>query len=161
MWDEEELQCAAPRHDNVNADTPFIPLKKSTLYKFKKQVSGKDKRAVSIVYDHAAQSGNEDNDYGDLPRSKKQLIDLSRSPFVDNEVGDKSILWHHSGIPEDLWVIGTNDIAFEMSKVASFFLFTQRLTLVFLMSFLSHAGVLCFSASQRMLHKNEDNHNSA
>ena len=127
---KEELQCTAPRHGNANADTPFFLLKKSTLYKFKKQVSGKGKRVVSIVYDNAAQSGNEDNDCGDLPRSKKQLIDLSGSPFADNEVGDilayseelgdNFILWHHSDIPEDLWVIGTNDIASEMSKAASF-----------------------------------------
>ena len=120
-----QRQC---RHDIL--DTTFFPLNKSTLDKFKKQVSGKGKRAVSIVYDNAAQSGNEDNDYGDLPRLKKQLIDLSRSPFADNkvgdilayneELGDNSILWHHSDIPENLWVIGTNDIASEMSNAASF-----------------------------------------
>ena len=66
----------------------------------------------------------------DLPRSKKQLTDLLRSPFAYNEVGnifaynkelgDNSVLWHHSDIPEDLWVIGTNDIAFEMSNAANF-----------------------------------------
>ena len=77
--DKEELQYTAPRHGNANADTPFFPLKKSTLDMFKKQVSGKGKRAVSTVYDNAAQSQNEDNDYGDLPRSKEELIDLSRS----------------------------------------------------------------------------------
>ena len=85
--DKEELQYTVPRHGNANADTPVFPLKKSRLDKFKKQVSGKGKRAVSIVYDNAAQSGSEGNDYEDLPRSKKQLIDLSRSPLADNEVG--------------------------------------------------------------------------
>ena len=55
---------------------------------------------------------NEDSDYGDLPRSKKQLIDLPRSSFMDNEVGDildynkelnnDAILWHHSDIPIEL-----------------------------------------------------------
>ena len=34
------------------------------------------------------QMRNENSDYGDLPRSKKQLIDLSRSSLMDNEVGD-------------------------------------------------------------------------
>ena len=57
-----------------------------------------------------SQIRNEDSDYGDLPRSKKQLIDLPRSSFMDNEVGDildynkelniDAILWHHSDIPE-------------------------------------------------------------
>ena len=67
--------------------------KKSTPDKFQKTVSRKVKRAVSIIYDNAAQSGNKDNNYGDLSRSKKQLIDLSRSPFAENEVGD--ILAHN------------------------------------------------------------------
>ena len=31
---------------------------------------------------------NEDRDYRDLPRSKKQLIDLPRSFLMDNEVCD-------------------------------------------------------------------------
>ena len=57
-----------------------------------------------------SQIRNEDSDYGDLPQSKKQLIDLPRSSFMDNEVGDildynkelniDAILWHHSDIPE-------------------------------------------------------------
>ena len=57
-----------------------------------------------------SQIRNEDSDYGDLPRSKKQLIDLPRSSFMDNEVGDildynkelniDAILWHHSDMPE-------------------------------------------------------------
>ena len=44
----------------------------------------------------------------------KNDYDLSRSTFADNEVGDilafdeelgdNSIFWHHSDIPEDLWV---------------------------------------------------------
>ena len=128
--DKEELQYTVPRHGNANVETPFFPLKKSTLEKFKKQVSGEGKRAVSIAHNNAAQSGNEGNDFGDLPRSKKQLIDLSCFPFADNEacdilaynekLGDKSILWHHSDIPEDLYVIGTNSIASEMSNAASF-----------------------------------------
>ena len=62
--------------------------------------------------------------------SSDKVIDLSRSPFADNEVGDilvynkelgdNSILWHHSDIPGDLWVTGTSDIAPEMSYAASF-----------------------------------------
>ena len=69
---------------------------------------------------------NEDSDYGDLPRSKKQLIDLSRSSLMDNEVGDilayneelnnDAIVWHHSDLPDDLWIIGTENIAVEMAN---------------------------------------------
>ena len=52
---------------------------------------------------------NKDCDYGNLPRSKKQLIDLSRSSLMDTQVdiltynkelNIDSIVWHHSDIPE-------------------------------------------------------------
>lgn len=66
----------------------------------------------------------------DLPRSKNQPIDLLRSPFAyievgnifayNKELGKNSVLWHHSDIPKDLWVIGTNGIASEMSYAANF-----------------------------------------
>ena len=69
---------------------------------------------------------NEDSDYGVLPRSKKQSKDLSCSSSMDNEVCDilayneelnnDAIVWHHSDIPDDLWVIGTENIAVEMAN---------------------------------------------
>ena len=75
---------------------------------------------------HVTQMRNEDKDYGDLPRSKKELIDLSKFFLMDNEVGDilayneklnnDPIIWHHSDIPDDVWVIGTENIAVEMSN---------------------------------------------
>ena len=43
---------------------------------------------ISRLYDNITQMRNEDIDYGDLPRSKKQLIHLSRSSSMDNEVGN-------------------------------------------------------------------------
>ena len=79
----------------------------------------KGKRVISVLYNNVTQMG-------DLPRSNKQLIDFSRSSLMDNEVGDilaynkklnnDAILWHHSDIPDDLWVIGTENIAVEMSN---------------------------------------------
>ena len=70
------MQYTAPRHGNANADTPFFPLKKTTLDKFKNQVSGKGKRALSIVVT--------------MQRNLKMRkdYDLSRSTFADNEGGD-------------------------------------------------------------------------
>ena len=86
----------------------------------------KGKRVISVLYNNVTQMRNEDSDYGDLPRSNKQLIDFSRSSLMDNEVGDilayneklnnYAIVWHHSDIPDDLWVTGTENIAVEMSN---------------------------------------------
>ena len=55
---------------------------------FKAKSQSKGKRVISVLYNNVTQMQNEDTDYGDLPRSKKQLIDLSRSSLLDNEVGD-------------------------------------------------------------------------
>ena len=78
------------------------------------------------MYDKVTQMRNKDSDYGDLPRSKKELIDLSRSSLIDSEVGDilayneelnnGAIVWHHSDIPDNLWVIWTENIAVEISN---------------------------------------------
>ena len=81
---------------------------------------------ISVLYNSVAETENEDSDYADLPGSKKQLIDLSHSLLMDIEVGDilayneelnnDAIVWHHADIPVDLWVIGTENIAVEMSN---------------------------------------------
>ena len=61
------------------------------------------------MYDYVSKMQNKDSDYGNLPRSKKQLIDLSRSSLMDTQVdiltynkelNIDSIVWHHSDIPE-------------------------------------------------------------
>ena len=69
-------------------EKPFFAIKKSALKNFKEQVSQKGKQVISALYDNVAQMRNEDSDYGHLPRLKKQLIDLSHSPLMDNEVDD-------------------------------------------------------------------------
>ena len=72
---------------------------------FKKQVSQTGKRVISVLYDNKTQMRNEDKDYGDLPRSKKQLIDLPRSSLMDSEVLD--ILAYNEELNNDatLWHI--------------------------------------------------------
>lgn len=43
---------------------------------------------ISVLYEYVTQMRNEDSNYGDLPRSKKKLIDLSPYFLKGNEVGD-------------------------------------------------------------------------
>ena len=76
------------------------------------------------MYDKIHQDIGDDDDFGDRPRSKKQLIDLCRTQYADNEVGDilayneelrdGSIVWYHGDIPSDLWVIGTENMPTEI-----------------------------------------------
>ena len=79
----------------------FLRLRKA----LKKQVSQTGKRVISVLYDNKTQMRNEDRDYGDLPRSKKQLIDLPRSSLMDSEVLD--ILAYNEELNNDatLWHI--------------------------------------------------------
>ena len=86
--DKEEAQYSAPNHCNSSTEKPFFVIKKSTFQDFKKKLSLKGKRVIIVLYDNVTQMRNKDSNYGDLPRSKKQLIDLSRSSFMDNAVGD-------------------------------------------------------------------------
>ena len=73
------------------------------------------KRSASFIYDNACEH-QQNGDYGDYPRSKKQLIDISYSLEKSNvhEVGDllalnyelqEKIIWHHSDVPSDIWVL--------------------------------------------------------
>ena len=41
-----------------------------------------------VLCDTMTQMQNEDSDYGDLPRSRKQLKDLPRSSLMENEACD-------------------------------------------------------------------------
>ena len=121
------VQYTPSSHGNCrNAEKSFFPLKKSTLDRFRSQVYQKSKRKIGNLSDAEMNANNDDKDYDDFPRSKKQLIDLSRSQLTDNEVGDilayneelgsNGIIWHHSDIPDDLWVLGTNVMTNEFSN---------------------------------------------
>ena len=64
------------------------------------------------MYDKIFQDIGDDGDFGDRPRSKKQLTDLCRTQCADNEVGDIlahneeirdiSIIWYHGDTPSDI-----------------------------------------------------------
>ena len=85
----ESVEYRVPSHGNSKKETPFYVIKKSTVSDCKNQLlSSSSKRSVSVLYDKFCQGFEEDYDYGDQPRSKKQLIDLCQSQHADNEVGD-------------------------------------------------------------------------
>ena len=72
------------------------------------------------MYDNSHQNGSDNRDFGDLLRSKKQLIDLQQLPSAENEVGDIVAYneelgenpWYHGDIPSNLWVCILNKIVF-------------------------------------------------
>ena len=82
--------------------------------RFRSQVYQNGKRKIGNLYDAEMNANNDDKDYGDFPKSEKQLIDLSRSQLADNEMddilayneelGSNGIIWQPSDIPDDLWV---------------------------------------------------------
>ena len=76
-------------------------------------------------------------DFGDVPRSKNQVMKKGTSLGVlhksapsfeveailayDQELKDKSILWYHSDVPHDLWVLGTKEMEYELKTAAESF----------------------------------------
>ena len=99
----------------------FHAIKKGTLDQLKSWLSNnRRKRSASFIYDNACEP-QQNGDYGNYPRSKKQLIDISYSIEKSNvhEVGDllalnyelqDKIIWHHSDVPSDIWVLGTDSL---------------------------------------------------
>ena len=79
---KSKVQYTPSNHGNCrNAEKSFFPLKKSTLDRFRRQVYQKGKRKINNLYGAETNANNDDKDYGDFPRSKKQLIDLSCFPI--------------------------------------------------------------------------------
>ena len=56
--DKGEVQYTPPNHDNAVAEKPFCAIKKSTLQNFKRQVSQKGKRVISVLYYSVTQMQN-------------------------------------------------------------------------------------------------------
>ena len=127
----ESVEYAVPSHWNSKKETSFYVIKKSTSDCKNQLLSSSRKRSVSVLYDKFCQGFEENYDYGDQPRSKKQLIDLCRSQHAYSEVGDilgyneelgdDSILWYHGDIPTDLWVIGTKEMLAEILRASKYF----------------------------------------
>ena len=121
----ENIEFSVLSHGNSKDKKPFYAIQKSTISSCKSQLSGSSsKRSISVLYDKIHQDIGDDGDFGDRPRSKKQLLDLCRKQFADNEVGDilayneelrgGSIIWYHGDISSDLWVIGTENMPAEI-----------------------------------------------
>ena len=122
--EKEEVSYSVSSHGNVKSSKPFYIVKKSMLQEIKEEVRNRGKRCIGLVYDEVHKKAKDDADYGDLPQSKKQLVDLTSPKLPDNEVGDllaynqemgeEDLVWYHGDILSDLWVIGNRTIAREM-----------------------------------------------
>ena len=124
----EEVSFKVASHGNAKSLKPFYVVKKSSLRQFQDEIGARGKRSISLVYDDAHKNQSGESDYGDLPGSKKQLIDIARPKLPDNEVGDilvyneelgdDEVPWFHGDIPSDLWVFGTKVMEEEMNSSA-------------------------------------------
>ena len=104
MWKASNIQYQVM---GTAKKTLFYVIKKNNISDCKSHLlSSSSNGSVSVLYDKFCQGFKEDYDYGDQPRSKKQIIGLCRSQHADHEVGDilgyneelgdDSILWYFS-----------------------------------------------------------------
>ena len=123
--DVEEVRYKVEQHGNAKgiASGSFHPLKKSTLKRLRAETCPN----ARMLHDNF-EAGE---DFGDKPRSKKQVSDLLRSNphrkhdspeneveailAYDEELQEDRIVWSHSDIPEDLWVLGTKRMLNDLS----------------------------------------------
>ena len=118
--------------DKVNGGSGFYPLKKSTMNRIQDELSkSRGKKRISAVFQNSQDKGG--RDFGDQPRSKKQVKDLAHkrvgsieSAFnevdtllgYNEELEEDGIVWFHGDIPNDLWVLGTKRMAVDLSHAS-------------------------------------------
>ena len=118
--DTNKVDFAVKPHGNAKSPNSFYPLKRSTLCHLKEAISC-NKRPISAVYEEAHRVPSVNADYGDLPRSKKQLIDLAdgkRHTSPGNKIGELVVMsaeldgfvWYHADIPTEVIVLGENEM---------------------------------------------------
>eukprot|EP00112_Aurelia_sp_Birch-Aquarium-sp1_P019608 Seg4881.2 transcript_id=Seg4881.2/GoldUCD/mRNA.D3Y31 product="Serine/threonine-protein kinase TAO3" protein_id=Seg4881.2/GoldUCD/D3Y31 len=105
---------------------------KTTLDKIEKRLLDEKNKAGTIYKELNGEQARPD--FGDLPRSKRQIIKKACSLGVsnqstpafeveailvyDNELEGNGIIWSHNDIPNDMWVLGTKRMA-DSLKIAA------------------------------------------
>ena len=134
--DVDEIQFKVKPHGNSTAavKNAFYPLKNNTLNNLRNEIASSNKRNVAAIFSGGLLDEKGDADFGDRPRSKKQLWDLAKSIpekmrenpeneveailAYNEELEEESIIWSHSDIPDDMWVLGTSRMMNDLSHVA-------------------------------------------
>lgn len=126
--DVQSVNYTVPAHGNSKKEGSFYALKKSTLGNLGTRLLENDANPNSVYEKILSERGAESGlDFGDLPRSKRQItrkaadMGLSKNSrqeyeveailAYDHELEENGIVWAHSDIPNDLWVIGTSRMA--------------------------------------------------
>ncbi|KAJ8047258.1 Serine/threonine-protein kinase TAO1 [Holothuria leucospilota] len=120
------ISYSVPPHGNASKKrrSGFHPLKKSTLKRMRDEVSPTRKCNSDRVYEHIMEGIKMGADFGDKPRSKKQIADHAvlikarHKPIneveeilaYNAELGNAGIILHHSDLPSDLWVLATKSM---------------------------------------------------
>lgn len=134
--DVQEVQFKVKAHGNSTATVKnsFYPLKKSTLNNIRNEIAGSNKRNFAAVFNDGLLDEEGAVDFGDRPRSKKQFWDMAKSIpekmrenpeneveailAYNEELEEESIIWSHSDIPDDMWVLGTSRMINDLSHAA-------------------------------------------
>ena len=123
--DVDQVEYTVEAHGNSKSGGSFYPLKKTTLGKIEKRLLDEKIKASEIYKELSGQEAGPD--FGDLPRSKRQIVKKACSLGVsnqstpafeveailayDNELEGNGIIWSHNDIPNDMWVLGTKRMA--------------------------------------------------
>ena len=124
----EEIHFIPEIHGNSKGDaTPFYRKKASLLNDIRSAtIAGGEKINVKQVLTNVKGQ----LDFGDVPRSKKQIYDLAKSNGGDlgevesilgcnAELEQDEVIWFHQDLPSDLWVCGNSTIIGDMQHAGS------------------------------------------
>lgn len=131
--DVSEIKFNVKPHGNAkkNECASYYPLKKSTISSLHEGISASGKGCLGNVFKAALNKGSASDDFGDRPRSKHQVWAMAGSNPEKNrnnpknevemilayneELAEEGFVWHHSDIPNDMWVLGTQRMVDDLS----------------------------------------------
>ena len=116
---KEELEFIPESHGNSKSGNPYYRKKSSLLHEIRSATItiGEKRTSAHQIIKNVKLKGI--LDFGDIPRSKKQIYDLAKSNqgnkmgevesilVCNAELEQEEIIWFHRDLPSDLWVCGT------------------------------------------------------
>lgn len=126
---EDTVEFEVKSHGSSKEKKPFFPCEKSVLNTIKERVA---KQPASTVYEDVKKEAggpSKAKNIGQLPRSRQQVYHLSHlhkaaiDPIDEllkyaKETEEKIVISHHD-LPEDLWILGTDQMSKDLYRFST------------------------------------------
>lgn len=123
---EDVVNFEVKSHGTAKKDKPFFPSEKSVLHTMKEKVTKEPSRTVYEDVQHNAGGPIKADSIGQLPRSRQQVYNLTYLHKASTDPVDKllkyaketdeKVVISHNDFPEDLWILGTDQMCEDLGR---------------------------------------------